>query len=147
MKWIAIAALVVLVGTLGYLHDPPWLVRQTVGLRPQQTGPDGRRFRFSGMHAAFYVPSNAGELRIPIATTFDDRGREPMIVTFWIDDVRAARVLLSDPGWHDVDLTIPPRRWRRHVRVDVRTSIVRPDNHGVEIGEISCCSVPAGSTR
>lgn len=146
-KWIVGTVLVLLLAVLAYLHDPPWLVHQTVGLRPPQVSGDGMRFQWTGKHAAFYLPSTAGTVRIPVATSFDDRSRDPMIVTFWLDDVRAARVLLSDPAWHDVQLTIPPDRWRRLVRVDVRTSVVRPDNHGVEIGEMSCCSFPLGSTR
>lgn len=147
MKWIIGIGIVVLLGALAYLYDPPWLVHQTVGLRPPQTDGDGIRFQWTGKHAAFYLPSGAETVQIPVATTFDDRDRDPMIVTFWIDDARAARVLLSDAAWHDVQLTIPPRRWRRLVRIDVRTSVVRPDNHGVEIGEISCCNRPLGSTR
>ena len=142
-----LAALIGLFGALAYLHNPPWLAHQTVGLRPAQTGRDGRRFRFSGMHAAFYLPSNAGVVHIPVATTFDEQGRDPMVVTFWIDDVRSARLLLTDADWHDVELNIPRRRWRRLVRVDVRTSVVRPDNHGVKIGEIDCCSAGPASTR
>lgn len=148
MKWtLRTVGFVILVGVLAYLHEPAWLVHETVGLRAPQVGRDGVRFQWTGKHAAFYLPANAGTVLIPVATTFDDRGRDAMIVTFWIDDIRMARVLLSDAGWHDVQLTIPPRRWRRLVRVDVRTSVVRPDNHGVEIGEISCCSFPLGSTR
>lgn len=150
MKWLVAAALLAFLGVLAYLHDPPWLIHQTVGLRRPEVGRDGIRFQWTGSHAAFYLPSNAGVVRVPVATTFradDPHGRDPMIVTFWIDDVRAARVLLTDSNWQDVELTIPHRRWRRLVRVDVRTSVVRPDNHGVKLGEISCCSASSGSTR
>ena len=95
------AVLVVLGGTLWYLRDPPWLPGQTTGLRGWQREPDGSAYRWSGGHASFFVPADARQVRIPVATTFDARGPrgfDPMLVTFTIDDVRAGRALLIDPA-------------------------------------------------
>ena len=59
-----------------------------------------------------------------------------MVVTVFVDDVRAARVLLADDGWKSVTVPLPPRGSRRVRRIDVRTSVVRDDNHGVKVGEV-----------
>ena len=128
---------------LWYLRDPAWVINQTTGLRPWQRESDGRVVRWSGGHASFFVPADAGEVRIPVSTTFDKRepgGDRPMIVTFTIDDRRAARVLLTDAAWREVLLTLPPPARRRGRRIDIRTSITRTDNHGVRIGQPCCYS-------
>ena len=130
---------VLLVAALWYLRDPAWLATQTTGLRPPERAADGTTYRWSGGHASFFVPSDARQVRIPVATVFDPRmprGDEPMMVTFTIDDVRAGRVLLSDPSVRDVTLDLPLRGSRRVRRVDVRTSLTRDSNHGVKIGEV-----------
>ena len=151
---LGIAALVVILGgALWYLRDPPWLAGQTTGLRGWVKEPDGTPYRWSGGHASFFVPADARQVRIPVATTFDPRaprGDEPMMVTFTIDDVRAGRTLLSDPRRQDVTLEMPPPGSRRLRRIDVRTNLTRENNHGVKIGEIrisqdgvdwrACCS-------
>ena len=138
-----------------YLRDPAWLAGQTTGLRAWERAADGGPYRWSGGHASFFVPSEAFQVRIPVATRFDPReprGDEPMVVTFTIDDVRAARVLLVDAGGQDVVLQMPPRGSRRVRRIDVRTSVTREGNHGVKVGAVSmttdgvnwrpCCLVP-----
>jgi hypothetical protein len=58
-----------------------------------------------------------------------------MVVTFTIDGSRAGRVLLTDDAWQEVALSMPPRGSRRVRRIDVRTSVTREDNHGVQLGE------------
>ena len=58
-----------------------------------------------------------------------------MVVSFTIDGSRAGRVLLTDGAWQEVTLSMPPRGSRRVRRVDVRTSITREGNHGVQLGE------------
>jgi hypothetical protein len=150
---LGIAALVLtLGGALWYLRDPAWLAGQTTGLRGWERGPDGTAYRWSGGHASFFVPADARQVRIPIATTFDPRaprGDDPMLVTFTIDDVRAGRALLDDTRVQDVIVTLPRRETRRVRRIDVRTNITREGNHGVKIGEVmitrdgndwqSCC--------
>jgi hypothetical protein len=132
---VAIAALAGAAG-LWYLRDPAWLAAQTTGLRPWQQAADGTRFRWSGGHASFFVPSDTAAVRVPIATTFDAAGREPMVVTFTVDGVRAARALLVDEGWQNVTLGMPSGGSRRVRRIDVRTSVTREDNHGVRIGAL-----------
>lgn len=124
---------------LAYLRDPPWLIDETTGLRPWQRAADGRRARWSGGHASFFVPSNVRALRVPIATTFDDTepgGDRPMLVSFSIDDRRAGRTVLTGPGWQDVTLALPAPGTRRVRRIDLRTSVTRTDNRGVQIGEV-----------
>lgn len=141
--------------TLWYLRDPAWLPGQTTGLRGWQRGRDGIPYRWSGGHASFFVPSEAREVRIPVATVFDPRqprGEEPMMVTMTIDDRRAGRVLLTSPRTETVVLNLPPRGSRRVRRVDVRTNVTRDGNFGVMIGAVSmttdgvnwrpCCLIP-----
>ena len=122
--------------TLWLLRDPAWLIDQTTGLRAPQQAPDGAVFRWSGGHASFFVASDAGAIRIPLATTFDARGTAPMLVTVFVDDARAGRVLLTDETWHSLIVPLPPRGSRRVRRIDIRTSVVRDDNHGVKVGEV-----------
>lgn len=139
----ALAVLGVAVASLWYLRDPAWVIDQTTGLRSWQRESDGRLVRWSGGHASFFVPANAGEVRIPVSTTFDERepgGDRPMVVTFSIDDHRAVRVLLTDSAWREVVLALPQPAGRRVRRIDVRTSITRADNHGVRIGQPCCYS-------
>ena len=132
-----ILALVAAVGcALWYLRDPPWLIHQTTGLRAAERAPDGTIFRWSGGHGSFFVPADAGAIRLPLATTFDAGGAQPMVVTVFVDDARAARLLLMDDAWHTVTVALPPRGSRRVRRIDIRTSVVRDDNHGVKVGEI-----------
>ena len=149
------AVVVALAAGLWYLRDPAWLADQTTGLRGWQRNADGAAYRWSGGHASFFVPSNARQIRVPIATTFDarqPRGDEPMVVTMTIDDRRAARVLLADPAIEHVVLHMPPVGSRRLRRIDVRTSVTREGNHGVMVGPVSmaidgadwrpCCLIP-----
>jgi hypothetical protein len=136
MRRTAIVALLVgAIAGLWYLRDPPWLIEQRTGLRAPERAADGTVFRWSGAHASFFVPADARSVRIPIATTFDARGATPMVVSASVDDVRAARVLLSDESWQTLTFDLPPRASRRVRRIDIRTSVVRDDNHGVKMGE------------
>jgi hypothetical protein len=130
-----VAALAAIVCALWYLRDPAWLIDQNTGLRQMERAGDGRNFRWSGGHSSFFVPSAGRTVRIPLSTTFDARGTEPMVVSVFVDDVRAARVLLTDDAWHDVTVPLPPAGSRRVRRIDIRTSVVREDNHGVRVGE------------
>jgi hypothetical protein len=125
-----------LAGALWYLRDPAWLIHQTTGLRPPERAPDGRTFRWTGGHASFFVPADAGTIRVPVATTFDASGATPMVVTVSVDDARAARILLIDDAWKTLAIPLPPRGSRRVRRIDIRTSVVRDGNRGVKVGEI-----------
>jgi hypothetical protein len=137
MRLLRIAVVFIAIACgLAYLRDPAWLATQTTGLRPWQRADDGAMFRWSGGHASFFVPADAQSIRVPIATTFPDPDAAPMVVTFSVDDMRAARVLLTDEAWKDVVIPMPPRGSRRVRRIDVRTSVTREDNHGVKIGEV-----------
>ena len=144
-----------LVATLWYLRDPPWLAQQTTGLRGWERAADGSMHRWSGGHGSFFVPAEARQVRIPIATTFDARepgGDRPMVVTFTIDDERAARTLLDDTSPREAVLQMPPPGSRRVRRIDLRTSVTREGNRGVKVGTVTmtldglnwrpCCLVP-----
>jgi hypothetical protein len=105
-------------------------------MRGWQTTAGGRRYRWTGGHASFFVPSDAGSVAIPVATTFQPGDSEPMVVTFSVDGTRAARLLLTTAEWQQVTLPMPPRRSRHVRRVDVHTSPTREGNHGVQLGEV-----------
>jgi hypothetical protein len=124
------------VGALAYLHDPPWLINQTTGLRAWEQPPGQPRYRWAGGHASFFVRSDAGTIEIPVSTTFDERDARPMMVTMTVDDRLAARTVLTDAEWRRVRVALPPPGGRRVRRIDVRTSVTREDNHGVRIGEV-----------
>jgi hypothetical protein len=132
---LAAISVVAVIGALAYLRDPPWLATQTTGLRGWEQRPGQPRYRWSGGHASFFVPSGAGAFDLPISTTFDPRDMRPMLVTVTVDDDLAARVVLTDAEWKRVRVVLPPPGGRRVRRVDVRTSVTREDNHGVRIGE------------
>jgi hypothetical protein len=131
---LAIVA-VLLAATLWYLRDPGWIAGQTTGLWAWEQDAVGTRYRWASSHASFFVPSDASKARFRIATTFDARDRDPLLVTVSVDDVRAARLMLTDVGWHDVIVTLPPRGSRRERRIDVRTSGSREDNRMIQISE------------
>jgi len=135
---LAIGVLVLLAAALAWLRDPAWLATQTTGMREWRQAPDGQRWRWTAGHASFFVPSDASAFRISMATSFDPLewlGDRPMLVTVTIDDRRAARLVLSQPGWQVATVALPPRGNRRVRRVDLRTSVTRPGNRGVQIGE------------
>jgi hypothetical protein len=133
---IAIAC-VTLAAALAYLRDPPWLLAMSSGLRGWETAADGTRFRWAGGHASFFVPSTAHSLRVPLRTTFDTAGDWPITVSISIDDEPVDRLVLSDPGWRESVLRLPPPRGRRVRRVDIRADRTREDNRAVQVGEIS----------
>ena len=135
LAWIAVT--VALAGALAYLRDPPWLIDQTSGLRGWERGGQPPRYRWSGAHASFFVRSDAAAVEFPVSTTFDGRDARPMLVTISVDDKTSARLVLSDPAWRTVRVTLPPPGSRRVRRIDVRTSITRESNHGVRIGDVS----------
>jgi hypothetical protein len=143
---LAVLALVLGLGlVMWYLRDPPWLIGQTTGLRAAQRAADGTLYRWSGGHASFFAPADAGAIRVPLATTFDQGDMAPMMVTVFVDDERAARIVLTDDAWQVVTVPLPPRGSRRVRRIDIRTSVVRDDNHGVKIGEIGFLPPEGGS--
>ncbi len=130
------AVLLVILVALAYLRDPGWLATETTGLRGWQQAPDGTRYRWSGGHASFFVPSNPSRVGFRIATTFDASDSRPMIATVRLDDENVSRVALTDSSWRLVEIAMPPRASRRFRRIDVHTNIVRDGNRGVMITEV-----------
>ena len=133
-----------LMGALWYLRDPAWLEGMSSGLRPWEER-DGRRYRWSGGRASFFVPTGASAIDIPIATTFTADDSRPMLVSVTIDDRPAGGILLRDPEWVTIHVPLPPPGSRRFRRIDVHTNITREDNHGVKIGEVQVIRAPVSA--
>jgi hypothetical protein len=133
---IIVATCLAIAGALAYLYDPPWLIEQTTGLRAWERTAGGPRFRWSGGHASFFVPSDAGAFDLPVSTTFEAGADRPMMVTVSVDDDVVARLVLTDASWTRVHVVMPPPGRRRVRRIDVRTSVTREGNHGVRLGEL-----------
>ena len=145
MKKIAPAIFVVF-AALWYVRDPAWLDAMTSGLRPWEQSADGHRYRWSGGHASFFVPSSAASFDLPLSTMFG-ASDPPMVVTITVDDRPANRLLLTDADWHVVTVTPSAPTTRRVRRVDVRAKVTRDGNYGVRIGEIALRSTSLGSAR
>jgi len=131
----------ILIGTalgalLAYLHDPPWLLSVTSGMRPWETDLDGRRVRWMGGHASLFVPSDGRLVSIPIRTTFNS-GDPPVTATISIDDRPVDRVTLTDAEWRLSTIRLPPNGSRRARRVDIRVDRTRADNRGAAVGEVT----------
>ena len=135
LAW-TLVTIAVIAAALAYLRDPPWLAGQTTGLRAWEQRAGEPRYRWSNGHASFFVPSNAQAFVIPMSTSFDETDARPLMVTVSVDDRVAARLVLSDAAWKRIRVVLPPPGNRRVRRIDVRTSVTRPDNHGVRIGDV-----------
>jgi len=131
-----VAVVAVLAGVLGYLRDPAWIASQTTGMWDREQGPDGSWYRWTNSHASFFVPADASAARLRLSTTFDADDAEPILVTVSVDDVRAARLVLADAGWHDLVVALPPKGSRRERRIDIRTNRVRAGNRGVRVADV-----------
>jgi hypothetical protein len=125
-----------LIAALAYLHDPPWLLSVTSGMRPWEADADGRRVRWMGGHASLFVPSDAHAVSIPLRTTFG-AGDLPVTATISIDDRPVDRVALTDPEWRASTVRLPPKDGRRVRRIDIRVDRTRDDNRGAAVGEVS----------
>ena len=134
---LAIVACLAVAAVLTYLRDPPWLATLSSGFRNWETAADGTAFRWAGAHASLFVPSNARSLRIPLRTTFDQPGDWPITVSITIDDEPVDRLVLTDPGWRESRIRLPPPGSRRVRRVDLRTDRTRDDNRAVQVGRIT----------
>jgi hypothetical protein len=124
------------IAALAYLYDPPWLARIDSGMRAWETASDGRRYRWTGGHASFFVPASATAIRVPLRTTFAAPDDQPMTVTISIDDRTASTLVLRDDSWQAPMIALPPPGRRSLRRVDVRVDRVRNGNRGVEVGEV-----------
>ena len=133
---ILVIAVLAVGGALWYLRDPAWLIGQSTGLRQWEQSADGTRYRWSGKHASFFVPADAAAIRIPVSTTFDGPGDPPMLLVVTVDDRPAARLILVNPAWQTITVTLPPRGSRRVRRIDIRTNLTRDGNHGVRVGDV-----------
>lgn len=133
---VAITIAVAVCGALAYLHDPPWLISVTSGMRPWEIDASGHRLRWSGGHASFFVPSDARLVSIPLRTSFD-KDDPPVTATITLDDRLVDRIVLRDAEWHISTFRLPPRGSRRVHRVDIRVDRTRDDNRGAAIGEIA----------
>lgn len=121
---------------LRYLRDPAWLATSTSGLREWETDADGTRFRWTGGHASFFVPSDWNGIELPLRATFDTPADWPIVATITIDNRPAERITLADPSWRRLALRLPPGGSRRVRRIDIRLDRTRDDNRGVQLGEI-----------
>ena len=128
------AAVALLLVALVYLRDPVWILQSTSGLRQWQVASDGTRFRWTGGHASFFVPSAAGTIEIPLRTTFDRPDDPPIVVTISMDDRPVDRIVLSDAAWHRGIVRLPPPGSRRARRIDIHVDRTREGNRGVQLG-------------
>jgi hypothetical protein len=133
---IALVCAALAVAGLAYLRDPPWILSMTSGMREWETDTSGTRFRWTGGHASFFVPSNAHTVQIPLRTTFAGAHDRPVTATITLDDRAVDRVVLSDPSWHASIVRLPPPAGRRARRIDIRVDRTRDDNRGAQIGEV-----------
>ena len=132
---IVIVAAVIAIAALAYLRDPPWLLTQTSGLRGWEADPDGRRLRWMGGHASFFVPSSARVIEIPIRTAFSRPDDGPIAVSVSLDDRPVDRVVLTDNAWRRSVVRLPAPGSRRVRRIDLRCDRTREDNRGAAVGE------------
>ena len=139
-RLLTVVVLLAIAGALLYLRDPPWLITYTAGLRAWERAEDGTPFRWSAAHSSLFVPSDAGLVLVPVSTTFDAEGGEPLLVTVTIDDSRASRVLLEDARWQHITLTLPKPGTRRVRRLDIRASVTRGGYRRFRIGELKVSS-------
>jgi hypothetical protein len=135
VAWATIGVLL-LVASLAYLRDPPWILSMTSGMRPWETDATGARFRWTGGHASFFVPSTAHAVEIPVRTSFDRPEDWPIVVSIALDDRPVDRIVLADTAWRSSVIRLPPPGGRRARRIDVRVDRTREDNRGAAIGEI-----------
>jgi hypothetical protein len=136
----AASGLVAVAAVLGYLYDPSWIGGVTSGLRPWEQDPPGTFFRWTAGRAAFFVPSSATTLTVPLRAVFPGPNGTPVTVELRDDGRLLATIELRDPGeW--VSRTLPLKRYaghRRFRRIDLRVSRVMPPFAlGVMTGEVS----------
>jgi hypothetical protein len=137
-NWFRAAALLVAVGLLAYLYDPPWMGGVTSGLRGWEEDPPGTFFRWTTGRATFFVPSNVSTMTVPLRAVFLGPNGTPVQVELRDDDRLLTTIELTDPdAW--VRTTIPLKRAgrRRFRRIDLRISrVVGPFYLGVMTGEV-----------
>jgi hypothetical protein len=125
------AALVVV--ALGYLRDPPWLPNITSGLSTWETDDRGERYRWTGGHASFFVPSDRKAIVLTMRSDKDAPSDWPITATVTIDDRPAEIITLRDEEWHDIRLRLPPRGRRNVRRIDIKLDRVRSQQRGIQL--------------
>ena len=135
MKRGAVVVLVVLglVAALAYLRDPPWLVHVTSGLTGWETGADGVRYRWTGGHASFFVPADAGNVTLRLRGFKEAPSDWPVTATLLIDDRPVDRVTFDDERWRTVRVRLPPPGERRVRRVDIKLDRLRSGQRGLQL--------------
>ena len=122
-----------LVAALGYLRDPPWLVHVTSGLTRWETDSDGTRYRWTGGHGSFFVPSSRESVTFRIRAPKEDPRDWPITATITIDDRPADIIKVGEESWSTVRLRLPARADRKVRRIDVKLDRVRSGNRGVQL--------------
>jgi len=133
---VTLMVTIVVAVVLAYLHDPPWLLSTTSGMRSWERDASGARMRWMGGHASFFVPADARSIEIPVRTTFERPDDWPIAVSVSIDDRPANRIVLTDAAWRRVVLIMPSRSSRRVRRIDLRMDRTRDDNRAAAVGEV-----------
>ena len=117
----------------------------TYGFYNWETEQTGRRYRWTGPRASFFVASDVRTLEIPVQAAVGPGGG-PNRVDVALDGRAADAIRLADGTWHHVRLHLPPQLETRHRRVDLEinrtwtpaelmgTSDFR--NLGVKVGEV-----------
>lgn len=133
-----VASAAIAAAAAAYLHDPPWIGETTSGLRKWEEDPPGVRFRWTAGYAAFFVPSGATMMTLPLRAQFPGLSGTPVTVQVSVDDRWLTEIVLADPNAWVRTLVPLPRRptSRRHQRVDLRVNrTVGESNLGVQLGE------------
>ena len=135
-----LAGTVLLVFSLAYLRDPPWLGEVTSGMSSWQEDPPGTRFRWTMGRATFFVPREATVMTLPLRAVFPGPSGRPVVVRILVDDRWLADLELARPDeWVRASLPLPrkasSRRFRR-VDLHVNRTAVGPFILGVMTGVI-----------
>jgi hypothetical protein len=129
-----------LVGALGYLRDPVWLIHVSSGFGRWQQDQTGTRFRWTRGRASFFVPADAWLVRVPLRARHRTSERQPFLVRIDVDDRFANLIALPDERWTEAEVRILPARgrWRRRVvRLDLHIDHTWSDRGlGVQVGEV-----------
>jgi hypothetical protein len=135
-RLLLLAAAMLAIAAIAYLHDPEWLINVESGFRGWETATDGTRYRWTNGHASFFVLSDASTAEIPVRTTVSTASDVPVLVTLTIDDRLADQLVLNDDGWQRVKLRLPVPGSRRVRRIDIRVNRTKTGNRGVQVGEV-----------
>ena len=125
-KRLAIAAVVIVAATLplriaAAVRDAD-VEHLSVGLSKWQQPPDGRRYRWAGGRATFYISPAARSIQIPLRRS--SLAPATVEVTIYLDGIEANKVILrSDEGEKTVRLNLLRRAKTRFARVDLESRV------------------------